>query len=168
MSTSDYDDELSIGDCEREENEKLAMDTLRASLSIGADDGRSLTDSQDDLTRVLRYGFNFKGKSAFSMPLSYSPNPCLHIDGIGIVGLPLSDRDANLIVSASSSASKGTDLQDTIRIDNSKVSYKNPKWEPYVDDVFRERVWKKLGCAPSKAAPHYEFRGLFLQKPGSR
>jgi hypothetical protein len=117
---------------------------------------------------VLRYGFNFKGKFAFSMPLPYSPNPCLHIDGIGIVGLPLSDRDANLITDAGSPTSESTALQDTILIDSSKVSCKNPKWELYIDEVIRERVWKKLGCAPYKSAPHYEFRKLLLQKPGSR
>lgn len=126
---------------------------------------------QTDLTKVLRHGFNFKGKFAFSMSLPYSPNPCLHIDGIGIVGLPLSDRDANLIASAGSptSTSRRITPQDSIVIDSSRVSYKNPKWEPYVDEVIRERVWKKLiGCAPNKTAPRYEFRKLLLQKPGSR
>ena len=118
--------------------------------------------------RVLQYGFNFKGKFAFSMTLPYSPNPCLHIDGIGIVGLPLSDRDANLIARAGSSTSKGMTLQATTIIDGSKVSYMNPKWEPYVDEVIRERVWRKLGCAPYKTASRYELCKLLLQMPGSR
>lgn len=117
--------------------------------------------------RVLRYGFNFKGTFAISMPLLGSPNPCLHIDGIGIVGLPLSDRDANLIVNAGSSTNEGTALQNTISIDRSRISFKNPKWEPYVDEVVREHAWKELGCAPYKTAPHYEFRELLVQKPGS-
>ena len=102
------------------------------------------------------------------MPLTYSPNPCLHIEGIGIVGLPFSDRDANLIARAGSSTSESTALQDTILIDSSKVSCNNPKWEPYIDEVIRDRVWKKLGCPPYKTAPRYEFRKLLLQKPGSR
>ena len=101
------------------------------------------------------------------MTLPYSPNPCLHIDGIGIVGLPLSNRDANLIASAGSSTGNNAALRDTVLIDSSKVSCKNPKWEPYLDEVIRERVWKKLGCPPYKTAPHYEFRKLLLQKPGS-
>ncbi|KAF9650685.1 hypothetical protein BDM02DRAFT_3127503 [Thelephora ganbajun] len=122
---------------------------------------------QDDLTRVLRYGFNFKGKFAFSMPMPYHPNPCLHIDGIGIVGLPLSDRDAHLIAAAGLPTDEDM-VQDTILVNRHKVSFKNPKWESYVDEVVREHVWEKLGCAPYKTAPRCEFHKLLLQKPGTR
>ena len=121
---------------------------------------------QDDLTRVLRYGLNFNGKFAFSMPLPHHPNPCLHIDGIGIVGLPLSDRDTHLIATVGSPT--GEDMaQDTILIDRSKVSFGNPKWEPYVDEVIREHVWENFGCAPYKTAPRCEFHKLLLQTPGT-
>ncbi|KAF9786064.1 hypothetical protein BJ322DRAFT_765163 [Thelephora terrestris] len=134
---------------DHDENERLAKDILR-----------------DDLTRVLRYGFNFQGTFAFSVPLPYSPNPCLHIDGIGIVGLPLSDRDANLIANTGASTREGA--ADTVFVDRSRISYKNPKWETYVGEVVHEHVWKRLGCAPYKTAPRYELRELLLQKPGSR
>jgi hypothetical protein len=53
-------------------------------------------------------------------------------------------------------------------VDRSRISYKNPKWETYVDEVVHEHVWKRLGCAPYKTAPRYELRELLLQKPGSR
>ena len=119
-------------------------------------------DLQDDLTRVLRYGFNFKGKFAFCMSLPYCPNPCLHIDGVGIVGLPLSDRDAHLI------ADMGSCTSETTLIDRSKISFRNPKWEPYIDEVVRERAWKRLGCVPCKTIPRYELQKLLLQRPGSR
>lgn len=122
---------------------------------------------QDDLTRVLRYGFNFKGKFAFSMLISHHPNPCLHIDGIGIIGLPLSDRDAHLLAMAGS-PSDGDMVRDTIQIDCSKVAFKNPKWESYVDEVAREHVWENLGCAPYKSTPRCEFHKLVLQEPGTR
>jgi len=94
--------------------------------------------------------------------MSHHPNPCLHIDGIGIVGLPLSDRDAHLI------ATTGEDpVRDTILIDRSEVSFKNPKWGPHVDEAVRGHVWGKLGCPPCKSAPRCEFRKLILQKPGT-
>jgi len=123
-------------------------------------------DLQDDLTGVLRYGFNFKGNFALSMPMPCHPNPCIHIDGIGIIGLPLSDRDAHLITLAGSPNNKDP-VRDTILIDRSKVSFKNPKWEPHVDEVVRGRVWEKLGCPSYKTAPRCEFHKLLLEKPGT-
>ena len=96
------------------------------------------------------------------------PNPCLHIDGIGIVGLPLSDRDAHLIATAAGSPTAKDTVQDAIFIDCSKVSFKNPKWGPYLDEVVRKYVLEALGCAPSETAPRCEFRRLLLQKPGTR
>ena len=123
-------------------------------------------DLQDDLTRILRYGLNFKGDFAFSMPLPHHPNPCLHIDGIGIVGLPLSGRDALLIAAAGSPTDEDM-VQDTVLISRSDVSFKNPKWDSYVDEVVREHVWENLGCAPHKTAPLCQFRKLLLQQPGA-
>ena len=123
-------------------------------------------DSQDDLTRLLRYGFNFKGKFAFSMPIPHHPNPCLHIDGIGIVGLPLSARDAHLIAAAGPSTGEGM-MQDTILMNHPEVSFKNPQWDSYVDEVVRDHVWEELGCAPYDTAPRCQFRRLLLQKPGT-
>ena len=122
--------------------------------------------SQDDLTRILRYGFNFEGKFAFSIPIPRHPNPCLHVDGIGIVGLPLSDHDAYNIATAGSPTSEDM-VQDAILIDSSQVSFKNLKWKPYVDELVREHVCGDLGCAPYKTAPRCVFHGL-LQKPGAR
>lgn len=42
MSASDRSDEQTNGSCEREESDKPAKETLRASRSTGADDGRGL------------------------------------------------------------------------------------------------------------------------------
>jgi len=102
------------------------------------------------------------------MPMPNHPNPCLHIDGIGIVGLPLSDRDAHLITTTVGSPTGEDTAQDAILIDRSKVSFKNPRWGPYLDDVVREQVLEALGCAPCETAPRCEFRRLLLQKPGTR
>ena len=95
------------------------------------------------------------------------PNPCLHIDGIGTVGLPLSDRDAHLIATAAGSPTGEDTVQDAILINCSKVSFKNPRWGPYLGEVVRERVWEALGCAPCETTPRCEFRRLLLQKPGT-
>jgi len=165
ISMSGNHNERVIGSSERKGGEKVAKDTLRVSRSIGCGGGRS-DDSQDDLTRILRYGFNFKGKFAFSMLMPHHPNPCLHIDGIGIVGLPLSGRDAHLIAAARPPTDEDM-VQDTILINHSELSFKNPQWDSYVDEVVRDHVWENLGCAPYNTAPRCQFRKLLLQKPGT-
>ena len=102
------------------------------------------------------------------MPRPNLPNPCLHIDGIGTVGLPLSDRDANLIATAAGSPTGKDAAQDAILIDCSKVSFRNPRWGPHLDEIVREHVWEGFGCPPFETAPRCEFRRLLLQKPGTR
>ena len=101
------------------------------------------------------------------MSLPHHPNPCIHIDGIGIVGLPLGGHDADLITTIGSPTGEGA-VHGAILIDNSKVSFRNPKWGPYVDEVVREHVWESLGCAPHKTAPRCEFHKLLLQTPGTQ
>ena len=102
------------------------------------------------------------------MPVPNHPNPSLHIDGIGIVGLPLSDRDAHLIATAAVSSTGEDTAQDAILINHPRVSLKNPRWGPFLDEVVLERAWEALGCAPCTTAPCCEFRGLLLQKSGAR
>jgi hypothetical protein len=53
----------------------------------------------------LKEGFTFDGEFAVTAnyPMGVAPNPCLELDGLGTVGLPLGERDAQAIVSASES-----------------------------------------------------------------
>jgi hypothetical protein len=49
-------------------------------------------------------GFTFDGEFAVSAhyAMDVAPNPCLELDGLGTVGLPLSDRDARAFMSCES------------------------------------------------------------------
>ena len=60
ISMSGNDNERLFGSSERKGGEKVAMDTLRVSRSIGHGGGRSDDSQNSYLTRTLRYGFNFK------------------------------------------------------------------------------------------------------------
>lgn len=57
---------------------------------------------QAQFSAALSDGFIFDGEFAVSAhyAMGVAPNPCLELDGLGTVGLPLSDREARTIVSA--------------------------------------------------------------------
>ncbi|KAJ7054840.1 hypothetical protein C8F01DRAFT_1161525, partial [Mycena amicta] len=51
---------------------------------------------------LIAKGFEFNGVFAFSKqyPIHQAPNPCLSVDSIGIIGLPLNQREARVIIQA--------------------------------------------------------------------
>jgi hypothetical protein len=59
---------------------------------------------QANLAAVLKQGFDFPGTFAYSKiyDIGDAPNPCAKIDGLGVVGLPLSERDVKAIIARSS------------------------------------------------------------------
>ncbi|KIJ69263.1 hypothetical protein HYDPIDRAFT_123543 [Hydnomerulius pinastri MD-312] len=147
----------------------------------GSDDGMSviseLSDGEDlrgDLEGALGGDFDFKGEFAFSSSLPQAPNPGLHIDGLGLIGLPLSHRDAQFIqnVSAQAPYGKGTEtvvdtaVRDTWEIDPARIQFTNPTWKPYIDGTIVETVRKALG-AISYTPPRCELYKLLLYKTGS-
>ena len=71
----------SNGSGERNENKEGPEETLRVSRSIDVCGScLKIRWFAGDLTRMLRYGFNFKGKFAFSMPMPNHSNPYLPRD----------------------------------------------------------------------------------------
>ncbi len=81
-------------------------------------------------------------------------NPGLFIQGVGNVGLPLSDRDAKLIIGASHKApfGKGSEtivdenVRKTWELNASQVAIRNPAWEKSFNPIL-DRVAKALGIA---------------------
>lgn len=105
-----------------------------------------------------------------------APNPGLHIDGLGLIGLPLNEREAQLIISRSAQAPFGkgsetvvdTKVRDTWEIDPANISFTNPRWNSYVDAMATKTVWSTLGVAPCTTKPKCELYKLLLYQPGSQ
>jgi hypothetical protein len=103
-------------------------------------------------------------------------NPCISISGIGPVGLPLSQRDAELILSVSHQAPYGrgsetvvdTTVRQTWELNTDQFQVRNPKWKMALDEVIG-KVAADLdvpgGAAGIKAMPYkmllYETGSLF-------
>ena len=132
-------------------------------------------DFQNDLEDVLKGDFDFKGKFAVSHTFASTPLPGLHIQGIGTIGFPLSDRDAKLIETAATQApfGKGTEtvvdttVRDTFEINPDKFCFKNPAWPDFLRKVTKQ-VADGLGLPPKLPPPRAELYKLLLYKTGSQ
>lgn len=95
-------------------------------------------DLDDCLTNVQSHG-----SFALFEHLSNPPNPGLYLKDGGLIGLPLSERDAEIIVAASHAAPFGkgeqTIVDSTIRktweLSPSDFEIRNPAWQRFLESV---------------------------------
>jgi hypothetical protein len=95
---------------------------------------------------------------------------------LGLVGLPLSERDAKAIIPHASLAPFGygertvvdKDVQDTWEIEPSKLSFLNPEWEDLLTNTVCLEVCKSLGVPIGNCPPKMELYKLLLYEQGSR
>ena len=118
----------------------------------------------------------FSGSFYHAGLLSSAPNPYLNISGLGVVGLPLSERDAKAIIPCATLAPFGKgertvvdkEVRDTWEIEPSKISFANPQWERYVTDVVCVQVCKSLGVNLVNTRPRMELYKMLLYEKGSQ
>ena len=99
------------------------------------------------------------------------PNPGLHVQGLGIVGLPLSDRDAKAIAALCRKSPFGrgdeTVVDETVRktweLDASQVSCRNPAWIPF-EKTLADQVITDIGVQVTALAQPYK---LLLYEEGA-
>ncbi|KAK0501477.1 hypothetical protein EDD18DRAFT_1066392 [Armillaria luteobubalina] len=120
------------------------------------DDESVLSDGgefREEFEAAMGGHFAFKGSYAYSGILPQVPNPCLSIEGIGPVGLPLSPRDARLIIECASQAPYGhneqtivnTEVRDTWEIDQGFIKFENPTWDTFLKQTVVPIVSQSLG-----------------------
>ena len=130
---------------------------------------------ETQLELALRDTFNHEGSFAFGETLPSAPNPGLEIDKFGTLGLPPSTRDIESIKGIASRSPFGhgsktivdSTVRDTWEIDASHITFKNPAWTQFVEDVVKT-VWKRLGVAPYTVPPRCELYKLLLYETGSQ
>ncbi|RXW19976.1 hypothetical protein EST38_g5881 [Candolleomyces aberdarensis] len=130
-------------------------------------------DLADDLHEALSDNkFNFTGDFYYSLTTPNAPNPGLKITGIGHIPLPLTERDAELIISKSSvpqAPPTGQDAQTAVevRVDAAQVILTNPQWTKYIGRLATTTVWKSLGAPTREFKSQCELDKLVLYKAGS-
>ena len=136
---------------------------------------KSLHLSQDDLEAVLQADFNFQGKFAFKETFDSTPLPGLHINGIGLIAFPLTERDAKLIEAVATQApfGKGTEtvvdttVRNTLEINPRDFSFTNPDWKLFLQTVIN-KVARGLGLPQNLPPPRADLYKLLLYKSGSQ
>ncbi|TEB31947.1 hypothetical protein FA13DRAFT_1813724 [Coprinellus micaceus] len=150
----------------------LLADPVRPQKTVTAKSGCL----NDDLYQALQGTVStFSGNFYHCSTEVNAPNPGLYIHGLGLIGLPLNERDAQLIISKAAQAPFGkgsetvidTTVRDTWEIDPPQIRFVNPRWESYVESIVFETVWSTLGVAPYATKPRCELYKLLLYQPGS-
>ncbi|KIM42098.1 hypothetical protein M413DRAFT_126557 [Hebeloma cylindrosporum] len=144
-------------------------DDMSSELSEGGDLQEELLDALKD--REL----SFQGSYYHSSLLTTAPNPCLYISGLGVIGLPLSERDARAIISCANLAPFGhgertvvdKDVRDTWEIEPARLSFTHPRWEAFIQNTVCTEVCKSLGVSMGNNPPRMELYKLLLYERGS-
>lgn len=132
-------------------------------------------NAQDELERELGTDTAFKGSYGFARSYAETPNPALHLDDLGTIGLPLSEPEAKRIISRCCQAPFGkgertvvdTEVRDTWEMDAAQVHFGNPAWQGFMDRVVQE-VCQGLGVNYSASRPRCELYKLLLYENGSQ
>ncbi|KAJ7220828.1 hypothetical protein GGX14DRAFT_559617 [Mycena pura] len=133
-------------------------------------------DLREDLEAALAADFAFAGQYAHSSVLDGVPLPCLSVDGIGVVGLPLSPRDADVLRSHAKQAPFGhgdksvvdPTVRKTWEVAADAVKFANPEWDKFIADIVVKKAVQALGVSYSPAiAPRCDLHKLLLYETGS-
>ncbi|KAJ6456639.1 hypothetical protein C8R47DRAFT_1165251 [Mycena vitilis] len=92
-------------------------------------------------------------------------NPCLNIDGLGTVGLPLSPRDALAIISVARSTTTGI-----WELPAEKIHFDDPAWDAWIREVPGSAACAALQPKSVMATGNhgYTLRKLVIHGPGSQ
>ncbi|KAJ7450846.1 hypothetical protein FB451DRAFT_1285302 [Mycena latifolia] len=112
----------------------------------------------EDLSKALRM-FDFKGSflETERYSLAQASNPCLEIDGIGLIGLPLSAHDAKTLL-----ADPSDPAVNRLEIPGENVHFTNPAWNTW----FKKEAGSVCTALSGKGVkPVYSLKKLVLEGP---
>ncbi|KAF8345455.1 hypothetical protein F5887DRAFT_1192178 [Amanita rubescens] len=127
----------------------------------------------EDLESILKEkNLEAPGSFAHSSILPFGPHPCLNIEGLGSIGLPLSEPEAKRVIAYASHAAYdqgvvNKQVRDTWEIDASRVKLDNLNWLTYVQDVAVSAVCSSLRLKKYDTPPRCELYKLLIYETGS-
>ncbi|KAJ7273004.1 hypothetical protein C8J57DRAFT_1128654 [Mycena rebaudengoi] len=127
------------------------------------------SDIRGDFEDILQQGLDFGGHPfAFSRRYATgdAPNPHLNIDGLGVVGIPLSVRDARAIIPVCTPAP--VNQVGVWEISSDRVHFDNHAWDAWVREVAGPAAVHGLRADSGSAKPEYVFQKLVVHEICSR
>ena len=134
-----------------------------------------ISDLKKELHQCLKE-INGKGSGHFATTgaLSSAVNPGLNVNGLGIIGLPLSEREAVELTKACHQAPFGkgsetiidTDVRNTWELNADQFELENPEWQTILDSAVHQ-VANALGVVGGSTSVHAELYKLLLYAEGA-
>ena len=129
-------------------------------------------DIKEDLCKYLQVIDS--GKFATHGPVTTACNPGLFVEGIGKVGLPLSDRDAADLSRISHQAPFGRgsetfvdlNVRKTWELNPNQFKLRNPAWPSTLQSVVA-KVAQDLGVVDGASSVRAELHKMLLYEPGA-
>ncbi|KAH7928177.1 hypothetical protein BV22DRAFT_1030995 [Leucogyrophana mollusca] len=115
---------------------------------------------KQSLEGILERSFRYTGQHCHCVTLIAPSNPCLHFDGFGAVGLPLSGRDAESLKVFSTNSEAPNCWQIWVPC----LTTRNPAWDSFMEAVVTI-VWQAL--IPFFARPNWQLTSMVLQGTGA-
>ncbi|KIP06179.1 hypothetical protein PHLGIDRAFT_469915 [Phlebiopsis gigantea 11061_1 CR5-6] len=149
--------------------------TTHATAANNPGGAQNVVDVRDALDVALKdKSINSTASFSFSQTYPEAPNPALSLADIGLVGLPLSIRDAELVKTRCVQAPFGMGertivdktVRDTWEMDAKQVSFLNPRWNTFVSQALTQ-VCQTLGVNFHASQPRAELYKLLLYETGS-
>lgn len=111
---------------------------------------------------------------AYASELTTAPNPGLSVEGAGDVGLPLTQRDAEALISKcrQSPFGKGsetvvdTEVRNSYELNASQLSFRNPAWNATIDAILGI-VYTELGLSCGRQNVVAELYKLLIYEDGA-
>ncbi|KAJ6542086.1 hypothetical protein DFH09DRAFT_1282747 [Mycena vulgaris] len=125
----------------------------------------------ESFATIAREEFAFNGRFSTlkEYPISDACNPCLRIDGIGRIGLPLSVNEARTVIGAASPVSvsgKDTGSPHLWDISADKVHFNNPAWMAFLENAGRDAC--RVLAGREDVHPTFKLSKLSVHEPGDR
>ncbi|KAJ7506998.1 hypothetical protein B0H11DRAFT_1969763 [Mycena galericulata] len=156
---TDAEEDMPLPDAEKENDTESSDDGKDTCIWKWRRKPRAIPDpmSMRVFERALHL-FDFKGvfMRTKRYAMSRAANPCLEIEGIGPVGLPLSERVAHALMADASSG--------RLEIPAEKIRFQNPDWDAW---LAKEAESICTGLSGKEVQPSCRLRSLVLESPGS-
>ncbi|KDQ61218.1 glycosyltransferase family 8 protein [Jaapia argillacea MUCL 33604] len=164
--------------CSDEIAHEEESDEVEDDGSSASDEDMEIVDPSEnirgDLEKALEGSLGFKGAYSFDRVYEEAPNPYLRLADLGNIGLPLSEREAQVIKTRCFQAPFGkgertvvdTSVRDTWEMNATQVSFDNPEWTTFINGVVQD-VCSTLGVNFAVSRPRCELYKLLLYETGS-
>ncbi|KAL8797276.1 MAG: hypothetical protein Q9195_000429 [Heterodermia aff. obscurata] len=132
-------------------------------------------DDMDDIKDKIAEYLDTLGEGTFaaSGSITNAVNPGLYLEGLGKIGLPLSERDAEEIINLGRQApfGKGTEtlvdtsVRKTWEINADRIQFRNPQWSRILGNVISTTV-EHLGVLGGRSSVRADLHKLLLYEQG--